>query len=156
MRKILLAALLMIAACGHNALRADSTAGLDFWNGNIRPDLDYYTFSRGGEPEAIIGVDRNLVFENSSLWQPVSPRTPENLSTLAQMMYYRVQSGNNPAQGYDMFDDRGRWVGQWYSPGDLNTIISSRGGNRIYIAPPSPVLPSQFTAPTYGLQPGQY
>ncbi len=157
-REFLIAALcILLAGCaGTYALRADNSVGLDFWRGVIKPDLNYFSFSPAREPEVIIGVNRNLVLVNSVMWQPVSPLTPENISTISQMMFYRWQIQNIQVQGYRMVDDKGRYVGEWYSPENFTTEIYSRGGNRVYISPPSPTATSSFTVPWGGLQPGQY
>lgn len=156
--KVLMAltGLWLIAACGGNyPLRADAMVGRAFWNGIINPGLNYYSFGPARGPEVIIGVDRNLVFQNSSMWQSVSPLTPEHLSALAQSMSYRTQPENMQVQGCNMFDDKGRWVGQWYSPADVTADIYSRGRDRVFISPPSPNPDRPLNVP-WAIPPGQY
>jgi len=150
-----LSLLLLVASCGGYPLRADDAVGRDFRNGNISPRLNYYFLGSAREPEVIIGVDRDLVLQNSLMWQPLSPLTPGHLSDLAQMMYYRRQSETTQVLGYNMFDNTGRWVGQWYSPANLTTDVYRRGPDGIFVSPPSPNPPRPLNVP-WAPPPGQY
>lgn len=145
------------AACaGNPSLRINPGVDLNFWNGTMDPYLNYYTFGSAREPDVIIGVQRNLLLAGDSIWQPLSPATPENLSMLAQMMYYRWHRKQKAVQGYSMFDDKGKYVGEWYAPAEYVTEIYSRGSDKVEISPPSPTLANPFLVPWDGMNPVIY
>jgi hypothetical protein len=101
---------------------------------DMKPDLVYYYSGTETVPTAIIGVDRQLTLD-SKLWKRVDI-TPEKLKTLVQNMKAQVSERDETLHGFDILDNRGMFIGEWFSVLGIHTVIKMGKDNKITIHPP--------------------
>jgi len=136
---------LAFSACGgrYGGLQLNGGAEQAFISGAMKPNLVYYTYGSSASPDVVIGVDKSFALENRDSWYPLVPQTSENLRSLTKMMYdrYRMDRPEVTLRGFRMYDQHGRYVGDWYSAFGTTTSIKSDESNRVVIYPPQLPVP---------------
>jgi len=112
------------------ALRINPDVGKAFEKGQINERLRYYISGPDNGPFAIMGLDRDWDLEEG-LWKP-RDLTSSQMQELVSGMGERMAT----LHGFDMVDDRGSKIGEWFSVLEIQTTITLRGGNRIAVATP--------------------
>ncbi|MBI9075127.1 MAG: hypothetical protein JEZ02_06920 [Desulfatibacillum sp.] len=107
---------LIVASCvsmnQFGAIRGNSEVTQSFKNYEVSSQYRYYTIGPGGQPTAILGIDREYSL-NSSIWQAVE-LTPEMLKTMVDL----VNLGSPDKDRYwgsVVLDNAGNTVGVFYS-----------------------------------------
>jgi hypothetical protein len=104
------------------------------------PDLDYWFSGPESHPIAIIGVERRFRFDSAEHWIKVGPGE-ESLKRLIAGMQSKALQMNRYLRGFEMVDQRGERIGDWYSPVGVQAVIKRTGIESVEVWPPSPEKP---------------
>ncbi|MEA1935855.1 MAG: hypothetical protein U9M96_03415 [Thermodesulfobacteriota bacterium] len=104
-----------------------------FENYQIDPDFNYYISGSDVYPNAVIGIDRSYTL-NSKLWKKVE-FTPETLKDLVGDMKAKVSELNEILHGFNILDDKGNKIGDWYSILSARTTVKIEDHSVIIITP---------------------
>ena len=100
----------------------------------VNPDLNYYISGTDVYPHAIIGINKNHTLE-SELWKK-REFTPETLKNLVEDMKFRVMEFYETPHGFDILDNDGNDIGDWYSIFSATTIVKIAGDHSVIIITP--------------------
>lgn len=142
----LLFLLLAVISCGgkYGGLQMNSQVEQSFAKGVLKPNMTYYYFGREASPDAIMALDKSFVLGNPDMWYPIVPQTSDNLRGLVKLMYDRLRMEQTippDLRGFRMLDQKGRYVGDWYSLWNTTTYIKSTD-NTVVISPPQLYQPT--------------
>ncbi|MBN2439299.1 MAG: hypothetical protein JXL20_11950 [Deltaproteobacteria bacterium] len=116
----------------YGKLRPSREATAAFENYRVDPEKVYYTSGADACPNAIIGIDKSRTLE-SDLW------TKRNL-TVEEMRYFvgNMRSGavDQFLQGFDILDNRGAKIGEWFSLPGISITVWIKGVDRVSISTP--------------------
>ena len=101
------------------------------------PDLDYYYSGPESHPLAIIGVEKRFRFDSAKHWMRIGPEQ-DSLKRLAEAMQSGAQDLNRNLRGFEMVDQRGERIGEWYSIVGVQAVIRRTGIDSVEVWPPSP------------------
>lgn len=101
------------------------------------PDLDYYYSGPESHPLAIIGVEKRFRFDSAKHWMRIGPGQ-DSLKQLAEAMRPGSQDLNQNLRGFEMVDQRGERIGEWYSIAGIQPVIKRTGTDSIEVWPPPP------------------
>jgi hypothetical protein len=99
----------------------------------VDPDKIYYSSGSDVYPNALMGIDRSWALE-SDLWKK-RELTDLELKEIVMNMQSRAMEWA-PLQGFDIVDDRGWKIGDWYSILGLSIAIEVVGEKRVVITTP--------------------
>jgi len=105
-----------------------------FENYQVSPNLNYYISGSDVYPNAIIGIDKSYTLD-SNLWKEVE-FTPETLKNLVGDMNAKVTELNETLHGFNILDNKGNNIGDWYSILSARTSVKMEEDNRIIIITP--------------------
>ena len=114
---------------------ADVTAA--FESHRPAPDLDYWFSGPESHPVAVIGVEKRFRFDSAENWMRVKPGE-ESLKPLIAGMQSKAMQRNLNLRGFEMVDQRGERIGEWYSAVGIQAVIKRTGIDSVEIWPPSP------------------
>lgn len=101
---------------------------------------DYNYFLSGSEvyPVAIFGLKKSYIIDSDeNLWRKVDPN-PKVMAELVLNMQMRLLACcMQRPHGFDMLDDQGRKIGEWYSMLGLIIGIKMKEEGKVVIYPPS-------------------
>lgn len=100
----------------------------------VDPDLIYYISGSDVYPNAIIGIDKAWILE-SDLWKR-KELSSLDMKELVQNMQSKVSEMNMALHGFDILDNHGRKIGNWYSILGLNMTVEITGDNRAVVYTP--------------------
>ena len=143
--------LFMLAGCSgvgktlHNygEIRPNSDVSAAFEGYVIKPELMYYISGSESEPNVIIGIDKRYTLV-SDLWKHrvlKPPMLPHGLPEKGTLRYYvdgmnaKTSQLNMILQGFDIMDNQGNDIGDWYSILIAPTSVQLMGDKQISIAP---------------------
>jgi len=107
-----------------------------FENYEVKPDLNYYISGRDIYPGAIIGIDKRYTLV-SKMWKK-REFTPETLKALVLNMQKKAMDLEFIfIHGFNIIDEKGKDIGDWYSIHRGTTSVKSIEDNRLIISPPS-------------------
>lgn len=101
------------------------------------PDLDYWFSGPESHPVALIGVEKRFRFDSAEHWMRVKPGE-ESLKPLIAGMQSKAMQRNLNLRGFEMVDQRGERIGEWYSVAGIQAVIKRTGIDSVEIFPPSP------------------
>ena len=78
------------------------------------PDLDYWFSGPESHPVTIIGVEKRFRFDSAEHWMRVKSGE-ESLKRLIEGMQSKALQMNRNLRGFEMVDQRGERIGEWYS-----------------------------------------
>ena len=108
----------------------------------IDPEKEYYISGSDVYPNAIIGIDKSRTLE-TDLWKK-RDLTAEGMKELVENMHLRAMEHMAFLQGFDILDDRGTKIGEWFSLPGMSIVIWLKGEDRISIStPPLDVYPNR-------------
>jgi len=119
----------------------DVTAAFEHYE--IKSELNYYISGAESEPNVIIGIDKRYTLV-SDLWKlrTLKPGIPQGIPEKGTLRYY-VDGMNRKAsrftmilQGFDIIDNQGNDIGDWYSILIAPTWVRMLEDNKIAIVPP--------------------
>jgi|WetSurMetagenome_2_1015567.scaffolds.fasta_scaffold06485_6 hypothetical protein len=98
----------------------------------IDPDKEYYTSGPDVCPNAIMGIDKSRTLE-TDLWTK-RDLTVDGMKRLVGNM--RSRSMDQFLQGFDILDDRGAKIGEWFSISGINVTVWIKGMDKVSISTP--------------------
>jgi hypothetical protein len=133
---------LVLSACAalgpknSGSFRASREATAAFANYQIRPDYRYYYSGPEAIPNALIGIDRKYVLEPQDLWKPIEA-TPAGFKAIVREMKRKgLGEAERLLHGFDILDDKGNVIGQWYSVLNATTSVQMTGENSVLVYTP--------------------
>jgi hypothetical protein len=102
----------------------------------VDPGMRYYLSGSDLYPNAIIGILKAWTLK-SDLWKPLD-LDPKKLKELIFNIKSKGIGAGVMPDGYEIFDDRGRKIGDWFSLPGQNVTIWLRGENRVELSTPAP------------------
>jgi hypothetical protein len=128
-----------ISRSGENygMLKPSETVTASFESYRQAPDLDYWFSGPESHPLTIIGVDKRFRFYSAEHWMKVGPGE-EPLKKLIEGMQSRALQMNRNLRGFEMVDQRGERIGEWYSAVGIPAVIKRTGIDSVEIWPPPP------------------
>jgi len=128
----------------YGAIRPSSEVSETFTKYIVKQDHVYYISGSVSHPNAIIAIDKKHILV-TKLWkkvllQPVDhPYLQERKATLkyyADGMEAKVAEFDSVLHGFDIMDNHGNDIGDWYSVLEALTSAQVLGENRVAIPPP--------------------
>lgn len=102
----------------------------------VDPGKQYYTSGPDSYPNALLGLNTCWSLE-SGLWNK-RDLTDSDMKGLVLNMQRKAMEHTNVLQGFDVLDDRGWKLGDWYSVMGLHIAIRIKGEKRVSITTPPP------------------
>jgi len=130
---------LFISRSGENygMLKPSETVTASFESHRQVPDLDYWFSGPESHPLTIIGVEKRFRFDSAEHWVKVKPEG-ESLQRLIEGMQSKALQMNRKLRGFEMVDQRGERIGEWYSAVGVQAVIKRTGIESVEVLPPSP------------------
>jgi hypothetical protein len=126
----------------YGELRPSREATDAFETFRIDPGKEYYLSGSDVYPNAIIGIDKSRTLE-TDLWKK-RDLTAEGMRELVGNMRSRAMEHIAFLQGFDILDDRGAKIGEWFSLPGMSIVIQMKGEDRVSIStPPIDVYPNR-------------
>jgi hypothetical protein len=119
----------------YGSIRPNGKVTDSFESYEVKPDLIYYFSGAETAPTAIIGVDKRLTLD-SQLWKMIEV-TPEKLETLVQNMKATVAEHDETLHGFDILDNQGKYMGEWFSMLGIHVVVKMGKENNLAITTPS-------------------
>lgn len=119
----------------YGSIKPNGKVTESFESFEVKPDLIYYFSGTETLPTAIIGVDTRFIVD-SRLWSRID-LTPEKLKTMVQNMKARVSDHDETLHGFDIIDNEGKYMGEWFSILGIHVVIKMGKENNIAITTPS-------------------
>ena len=124
---LLLAGLTTIACAGrmfgsYGRIEGSDRATQSFERYYVDPTYRYYISGSDVYPNALIGLSRDYRLDPGTLWKEVE-MTPKKMKELVDQMKARASQIMQIPQGFDLFDDKGRVIGVWYSIITARTFV---------------------------------
>jgi hypothetical protein len=110
----------------------------------FRVDLgkEYYLSGPDVYPNAVIGIDKSRALV-TDLWKKTD-LTTEKMKELVGNMHSKAMEHMAFLQGFDILDDRGAKIGEWFSLPGMSIVIRMKGEDRVSIStPPLDVYPDR-------------
>jgi hypothetical protein len=132
--------LLVICGCAVNLysnygeIRPNKEVTQAFDNYVVNTDLNYYITGSDICPNAIIGVDKEYTLV-SDLWKKTE-FTACTLKELVQFMKDEAFQYHEELFGFDILDDKGNDIGDWYSILSARTSVKMIGDKKVIIYTP--------------------
>lgn len=152
--------LMILAGCSglgktlpnYGKIQPNSDVTTAFENYVIKPELNYYISGVESEPNVIIGIDKHYTLV-SDLWKHrvfKPPILPQGIPEKGSLRYY-IEGMNTKAsrftmilQGFDIIDNHGNDIGDWYSILIAPTSVKMLGDKKISIPPPPHDIYKQY------------
>ena len=130
---------LFVSRSGENSgmLKPSDAVTESFQSYRMVADLDYWFSGPESIPLAIIGVQKRFRFDSAMHWMKVKPGE-ESLKPLVAGMQSKARQMNQNLRGFDIVDQRGERIGQWYSALGVQAVIKRTGIDSVEVWPPSP------------------
>ena len=100
----------------------------------VDPDLNYYISGSDVHPNAIIGIDKAWTLE-SDLWKK-KDLDSQRMKELVQNMQAKSAERILTLHGFDIFDNRGTKIGDWFSIMGVTTIVEVTGEKTVIVHTP--------------------
>jgi len=115
-------------------LRPSADATADYQAFRLAADMDYWFSGPESYPVAIIGVERRFRFDTARHWVRVDGE--EAMKRLVTGMQSRALQMNRNLGGFEMVDQRGERIGNWYSAPGIQAVIKRTGIDSVEVYPP--------------------
>jgi hypothetical protein len=115
-----------------------TTATANFEKFAVNNNYNYFLSGSDVYPVAIFGLKKDYVIDgDKDLWKKIDPKQ-EIISELVLNMQMRLRECcTQRPHGYDILDDRGNKIGEWYSMLGLIIGIKMKEEGKVVIYPPS-------------------
>ncbi len=100
----------------------------------VDPNLNYYISGSDVYPNAIIGIDKAWTLE-SDLWKKKDLNS-QNMKELVQNMRAKSEERTLTLHGFDIFDNRGRKIGDWFSIMGVIMTVEITGEKKVIVHTP--------------------
>jgi hypothetical protein len=91
----------------------------------VAPGQNYYISGSDLYPNAIMGIDKSWTLE-SDLWKEKALDS-QGMKILVQNMQSKSMEQNRILHGFDIFDNRGEKIGDWFSVLGISTTVKITG-----------------------------
>jgi hypothetical protein len=118
----------------YGSIRPNGKVTESFESYEVKPDLIYYFSGTETSPTAIIGVEKRWTLD-SKLWTRIDV-SPEKLKVLVQNMKTKVSPHDETLHGFDILDNRGTYLGEWFSIQGIHAVIKMGKDDKVAIHPP--------------------
>jgi hypothetical protein len=115
--------------------RPSAEAAAAYESFQVDPGRAYYISGSDAWPNAIMGIDHAWALE-SDLWKK-RELTPEAMKALVQGMQAKALERMTPLHGFDILDEKGARIGDWFSVMGLTITIRVIGERKVEITTPS-------------------
>jgi hypothetical protein len=137
---ILVIAYWRISGGRYGKLRPSREATVAYESFQIDSGRDYYSSGPDFCPNAIMGMDKSRSLE-SDLWKK-KDLTAEGMKRLVEHMRARAMEKGASLHGFDILNEKGGKIGDWFSIPGLNIMIRTEGENRVVVStPPLDIYP---------------
>jgi hypothetical protein len=154
-----IAALFLLSGCagmktntaGYGTIRPDKAVTQAFESYTVKPDHVYYYSGSDSHPTAVIAIDKRYTLV-SRLWKKIiadpgktqyqpDASNPPAIEYMLRSYINGMQHMANSEQyfsltGFDILDEKGNDIGDWYSLLHARTVIRMLGENRVSVTPP--------------------
>ncbi|NPV04024.1 MAG: hypothetical protein HPY67_04750 [Syntrophaceae bacterium] len=120
----------------YGMLRPSADATENYRSFRLAADQDYWFSGPESHPVVIIGVDRRFRFDTAGHWVRVDGEAA--MQRLVAGMQSKALETNRNLGGFEMVDQRGERIGDWYSAPEIQAVIKRTGLDTVEIYPPSP------------------
>jgi hypothetical protein len=100
----------------------------------VDPNLNYYISGSEIYPNAIIGIDKAWTLE-SDLWKK-KDLSSQDMKELVQNMQAKSAERILTLHGFDIFDNRGRKIGDWFSIMGVIMTVEITGEKKVIVHTP--------------------
>ena len=118
----------------YGKIRPDKKVTQSFETYQVNPDLNYYISGSDIYPHAIIGINKSHTLK-SELWKKRG-FTPETLKNLVEDVQFRVMEFYETPHGFDILDNAGNDIGDWYSIFSATTTIKIEEDQSVIVITP--------------------
>ncbi len=118
----------------HGSIKPNGKVTESFESYEVKPDLIYYFSGAEMAPTAVIGVDKRLTL-NSRLWKRIDV-TQTEFKFLVQNMKAKVSERDEILHGFDILDNTGKYIGEWFSILGIHAVIKMGKDNEVMITTP--------------------
>jgi hypothetical protein len=126
----------------YGELRSSREAADAYASFQVDPEKNYYTSGPDFYPNALMGIDKSWTLA-SDLWER-RELTPEAMKKIVVGMQSRFMERTTLLHGFDIVDDRGGKIGNWYSVMGLSIAVKVTGEQQVVItAPPIDTYPER-------------
>jgi hypothetical protein len=137
---LLLVACLSTLACaaffrnyGRITPRNETTRAFESYS--VNKEIRYYTSGSDLYPNAIMGLHRDYRLDQKTLWKEVE-MTPEKMKEIVENMKTKASERRDFQYGFEIYDDKDRPVGVWYSILTARTFIRMQEDGTVRIDTP--------------------
>ncbi len=123
-----------IAGGRYGHLRPSQEATESYTSFRVDPEKHYYISGPEAHPNALMGLNKNRTLE-SDLWKR-KDLDDAGMKELVVNMQHKAMEQMFFLQGFDIHDDQGLKIGDWYSIMGLHITIQMMGENRVSITTP--------------------
>jgi hypothetical protein len=162
-----IAALFLFSGCAgmhiktkaYGTIRPNKAVTQAFESYTVKPDHVYYVSGSESHPTAIIAIDKRYMLV-SRLWKKrivdadkaMYPKDAPYPFGIKFTLRYYVEGMEQMAHslsyfsmtGFDILDDKGNDIGDWYSLLHAKTVVRMHGENRVSLTPPRIDLYDRF------------
>jgi hypothetical protein len=119
------------------SLKPSATATVHFERFSINDDYNYFLTGSDVYPVAIFGLKKSYEIDgDKDLWKEIEPKQDIISGLVSNMQMRLLDCCLQKAHGFDILDDHGQKIGEWYSMlGLLSGIIMKENG-KVLIYPP--------------------
>jgi hypothetical protein len=125
-----------LSSGAYGRLSPSNDVTLSYQSYQVDPDSNYYISGPDDFPHAVLGINKSVTLD-SDLWK-VFDAKPERMKSLVENMSLLAAQKIQSLQGYDILDDRGRKIGNLFSPLGVDVMIKASKEGSIIITTPSP------------------
>jgi hypothetical protein len=118
----------------YGVLRPSREAAEAFESFRIDPEKAYYLSGSDLYPNAIIAIDKSRTLE-TDLWKK-RDLTTDGMKEIVGNMRSRALEQLTSLQGFDIVDERGAKLGEWFSLPGMSIAIRTKGEDRVSISTP--------------------
>jgi hypothetical protein len=122
------------AGASYGKIRPSREVSAAYESFRVGPNLNYYISGSDTYPNAIIGIDKAWTLE-SDLWKK-KDFISQSMKELVQNMQSKSAGQSLTLHGFDIFDNRGRKIGDWFSIMGLTTTVEITGERRVVVYTP--------------------
>jgi hypothetical protein len=119
------------------SIKPSATATIHFEKFVINDDYSYFLTGSDVYPVAIFGLKKSYAIDSDKdLWKKIEPKQ-EIISGLVSNMQMRLlDCCLQKAHGFDILDNHGQKIGEWYSMMGLISGITIKENGKVVIYPP--------------------
>jgi hypothetical protein len=129
-----LALAVWISSGRYGKLRPSQEATDAYTSFQVDPEKYYYSSGPYFYPNALMGIDKAWT-EESGLWKK-RELTNADIRELVVNMQSKAMEQMASLHGFDVIDDKGGKIGDWYSIPGMNITIKVTGEKRVAVSTP--------------------